>query len=195
MTGGRLLEVGCAYGFFLDEARGRFDARVGTEYSAAAAGRARERIDGPGDRIVLGGLDELAEEDRGEPFRLAACIHVIEHVYDPVAFTRQVHERLEPGGWLVVATPDMGGFWRPLLGRRWPFYKMPEHVTYFDRASLTRLLESAGFEDVRPIPYASYFDFDLIGEKLGLENLPGALSRLWLRLPATTVALAGRRPG
>jgi SAM-dependent methyltransferase len=201
MTGGGLLEVGCAYGFFLDEAEGRFDLRVGTEYSPAAAERARERCD----RVVLGGLDELGELDlsggpggsdgpgSGAPFRLAACIHVIEHVYDPVAFVRQLHDQLEPGGWLVVATPDMGGFWRPLLGRRWPFYKMPEHVTYFDRSSLSRLLEAGGFRDVRPIPYASYFAFDLVAEKLGLP-LPGALSRLWMRLPATTVALVGRRP-
>ena len=187
MTGGALLEVGCAYGFFLDEARERFGPRVGTEYSPAAAERARERTD----RVVLGGLDEL---DAGDRFRLAACIHVIEHVYDPVGFVRRLHDHLEPGGWVVVATPDMGGFWRPLLGRRWPFYKMPEHVTYFDRESLGRLLEAGGFEDVRPIPYASYFAFDLVAEKLGVR-LPDALSRLWLRLPATTVALAGRRPG
>lgn len=186
MTGGRLLEVGCAYGFFLDEARGRFERRDGTELSRAAAERAR----GSADRVHLGGLEQLAREER---YRLAACIHVIEHVYDPVAFVARLREHLEPGGWLILATPDMGGFWRPLLGRRWPFYKMPEHVTYFDRRSLGRLLEAGGFEEVQALPYASYFTLDLIAEKLGLR-LGGPLARLALRLPATTVALAGRAP-
>lgn len=186
MTGGRLLEVGCAYGFFLDEARGRFEERVGTELSTAAAGKARERAD----RVLVGGLEQLGA---GERFELAACIHVIEHVYRPVEFVAKIREHLVPGGRLILATPDMGGFWRPLLGRRWPFYKMPEHVTYFDRRSLARLLEAGGFRDVRPLPYASFFTLDLIGEKLGLR-LPRPLSRLALRLPATTVALAGRAP-
>jgi len=184
MTGGRLLEVGCAYGFFLDEARGRFEAREGTEFSAAAAERARRVAD----RVHLGGLEQLDEADR---YRLAACIHVIEHVYDPVAFVTRLREHLEPGGWLVLATPDMGGFWRPLMGRRWPFYKMPEHVTYFDAATLSRLLEAGGYRDVTALPYASYFALDLVAEKLGLR-LPAAFGGIHLRLPATTVALAGR---
>ena len=184
MTGGRLLEVGCAYGFFLDEARGKFERREGTEFSRAAAERAGQRAD----RVLLGGLEQLGGEER---YRLAACIHVIEHVYDPVAFVARLREHLEPGGWLILATPDMGGFWRPLLGRRWPFYKMPEHVSYFDRRSLARLLEAGGFGDVRPLPYASYFSLDLVVEKLG-QRLTGPLGRLQLRLPATTVALAGR---
>lgn len=186
MTGGSLLEVGCAYGIFLDEARGRFERREGTDFSEAAAARAREVAD----RVRLGGLEQLGPDDR---FRVAACIHVIEHVYDPVAFVARLREHLEPGGWLVLATPDMGGFWRPLLGRRWPFYKMPEHVSYFDAASLRRLLEAGGYRDVRPLPYASYFALELVGEKLGLR-LPRAVSRLHVRLPATTVAMAGRAP-
>lgn len=186
MTGGRLLEVGCGYGFFLDEARGRFDRREGTEFSEAAAARARQLAD----RVHLGGLERLGPGDR---YRLAAVIHVIEHVYDPVGFVARLREHLEPGGWLVLATPDMGGFWRPLLGRRWPFYKMPEHVSYFDRASLRRLLLAGGYRDVVPIPYASFFTLDLIAQKLGLR-LPDRFPRPGVRLPATTVAMAGRAP-
>lgn len=187
MTGGRLLEVGCAYGFFLDEARGRFDRCEGTELSEAAAHAAESRVD----RVRLGGLEQLAPDER---FDVAACIHVIEHVYDPLAFVRRIREHLSPGGFLILATPDMGGFWRRLQGRRWPFYKMPEHVTYFDRRSLARLLELGGYVDVQPLPYASYFSVELVGEKLGFR-VPSFLRRLQIRLPATTVAMAGRAPG
>lgn len=186
MTGGNLLEVGCAYGFFLDEARSRFEHRVGTDLSEDALEAARPRAD----EVRLGGLESLEDDER---FHLAACIHVIEHVYDPVPFVRGIRDHLEPGGWLILATPDMGGFWRPLLGRHWPFYKMPEHVTYFDRRSLARLLGLGGFVDILPLPYASYFSVGLVAEKLGI-SLPGSLRRLQVRLPATTVALAGRAP-
>ncbi len=187
MTGGRLLEVGCAYGFFLDEAAGHFTARVGTEFSARAA----DRAEGRDHRILLGGLEQLAPDER---FETAAAIHVIEHVYEPVTFLARLREHLVPGGWAVLATPDMGAFWRPLMGRRWTFFKIPEHVTYFDRSTLRRLFAAAGYRDVRTLPYASVFPLDLVAEKLGLA-VPRALRHLRLRLPATTVAMAGRSPG
>jgi SAM-dependent methyltransferase len=186
MTGGRLLEVGCAYGFFLDEARGFFDHRTGTDYSAAALEKARGRAD----RLVLGGCGEIAP---GETFDCIAVIHTIEHIYEPQAFLRELAGHLRPGGWLVLATPDMGAFWRPLLSHRWPFFKIPEHVTFFDRRTLPELLRRSGLVDVQPLPYASFFSFDLIGEKLG-RKMPTALGSRQVRLPATTVAAAGRRP-
>lgn len=185
MTGGRLLEVGCAYGFFLDEARPYFEHRTGTDYSPAALDKARGRAD----RLILGGTGELPA---GELFDCIAVIHVIEHIYDPVAFLRSLRRHLRPGGWIVLATPDMGGFWRPLMRRRWPFFKIPEHVTFFDRRSLRNLLQAGGLEAVQPLSYPSLFSLGLIGEKLGLR-MPAALSRLQLPLPATTIAAAARQ--
>ena len=186
LTGGRLLEVGCAYGFFLDEARDAFSHRVGTDYSAAALERARGRAEA----LVLGGPAEVAAD---EPFDCAACIHVIEHVYDPRSWLGEIRDRLRPGGWLVVATPNAGALWRPLMRGAWPFYKVPEHVTFLDRRSLARLLRAAGFADVQPLAYPSIFPLGLAGEKLGLR-LPAALRSLALRLPGATLCLAARRP-
>ena len=187
MTGGRLLEVGCAYGFFLDEARDYFAHRTGTDYSVSALEKARGRSD----RVILGGLGELPA---GERFDCAACIHVIEHIYDPVSFLKTLAGHLRPGGWLVLATPDMGSVWRLLMGRRWPFFKIPEHVTCFDRRTLAELLTRSGFEAVQSLPYPSAFSLDLIAEKLGFR-LPAALGRRQLWIPATTIAAAGRWPG
>jgi 2-polyprenyl-3-methyl-5-hydroxy-6-metoxy-1,4-benzoquinol methylase len=186
MTGGRLLEVGCAYGFFLDEARSHFAHRTGTDYSAAALEKARGRAD----RVILGGTGQLPP---GELFDCVAVIHVIEHIYDPVAFLREVAGHVRPGGWVVLATPDMGSLWRPLMRYRWPFFKAPEHVTFFDRRTLAELLRASGYEDVRSLPYASVFSLALIGEKLGIR-MPAALRDRQLWLPATTIAAAGRIP-
>jgi SAM-dependent methyltransferase len=186
MTGGRLLEVGCAYGFFLEEAKDYFSHRTGTDYSSGALEKARGRAD----RLILGGTEQIP---LGETFDCIACIHVIEHIYDPVAFLRSLVRHLRPGGWLLLATPDMGGFWRPLMRRRWPFFKIPEHVTYFDRRTLPALLARAGLDGVTPLPYSSAFSFELIGEKLGRE-VPGFLKGRQLWLPATTIAAVGRQP-
>jgi SAM-dependent methyltransferase len=185
VTGGALLEVGCAYGFFLEEAAPWFDLRVGTEYSAQAA----EQAAGRADRVHLGGLEAL----EGDRFDVAAVIHVIEHVYDPVAFLVELRRHLAPGGWAVIATPDMGGWWRPLMGRRWPFFKIPEHVTYFDRRTLRRLFAAAGYRDAQQVPYVSSFSLEMIGEKLG-RAVPAPLASWAVPLPATTVAMAAQSP-
>jgi 2-polyprenyl-3-methyl-5-hydroxy-6-metoxy-1,4-benzoquinol methylase len=183
---GRLLEIGCAYGFFLEEARASFAWCAGTDYSPAALEMARARAD----RVYLGGVAAVAES---EPFDCVACIHVVEHVYDPRRFVADLAARLRPGGWIVLATPNMAGPWRPLMGRRWPFFKAPEHVTYFDRRSLARLLAGCGFAEVQTVPYAGLFSLEMIAEKLGWK-VPALARRLRLRLPGTTIAVAARKP-
>jgi len=87
----------------------------------------------------------------------------------------------------------MGGFWRPLMRRRWPFFKVPEHVTYFDQKTLGALLARAGLDAVQPLPYSSAFSLELIGEKLG-RQLPEAWKNRQIWIPATTIAAAGRQP-
>jgi hypothetical protein len=123
-----------------------------------------------------------------------------------VALLEGLMEHLAPGGWIVLATPDMGGFWRPLLGRYWPFFKTPEHVAFYSAKTLAALLRKAGCAEVKRMPYLSYFPLSLVGEKLTPEGVrrerqgreTGARARAWSRLavwvPATTVAAAGRKP-
>ncbi len=183
---GRLLEVGCAYGYFLEEARRYFSVRVGTDFSPEALAKAAPAAD----RVVLGGLADLRP---GELFEFAAVIHVIEHIYEPVRFLEELRLRLVPGGRVLVATPDFGSLWRHLLGRRWPFFKVPEHVAFFDRATLPALLRRAGFEAPVPLAYPSLFPLGLVAEKVGLR-LGGALHGWPVWIPATSIAFSARNP-
>jgi SAM-dependent methyltransferase len=190
-AGGDLLEVGAGFGYLLETVRPDFRSVMGTEYAAAAAEAAQAR----GLDVRVGGLDAVPAD------RMFDCIvgaHVIEHVYDPRAFVGELMTRLRPGGRVILGTPDMGSAWRRLMGRRWPSFKVPEHVLYFDRPTLTALLIDAGFEDVRSFPYLHSFPLSLIFGKLGVRSASrrlGALGRLPVPLPATTLALSGRKPG
>src|SRR6185369_11113317 len=180
-------EVGCGHGFLLDEARPHFGRRVGTDYSPAAVRIASLRADA----AYEGGAD--AALGRGERFDCIIATHVIEHVYQPQRFTRALLAGLRPGGTLVLAAPDAGSAWRKLLGRRWPSFKLPEHVLYFDRATLARLLRDNGIAEPIEIPYPHAFPLPLVASKLGLR-LPDALHRFHLWLPGTTVAMIGVKP-
>ena len=186
LTGGDVLEVGCGFGYFLDEAAGHFKARTGVEMSPAAAHHAART----GNTIITGGLDAVPDGLRVDA---VVAFHVIEHIYDPHAFLAQARRFLRPGGTMVLAAPDMAGFWRHALGRRWPSFKIPEHVAFYDRQTLATLMYRAGLVDLQPIPYLHDFPLGEIVGKAGLL-LPAPLAQTPIPLPATTVCLAGRVP-
>ena len=184
LTGGSVLEVGCGHGFFLDEARTLFSRRVGTDLSEAAVTLASARAD----EVWAGGIQAVPGEER---FDLIVALHVIEHVYEPRSFTRDLVSRVRPGGHLLLATPNAGSFWFHLLGKRWPSFKFPEHLVFHDRRSLTDLLRNAGLSHVRKIGYPHAFPVSEILRKVGISHEgPAAEWSAWL--PATTLALVGR---
>jgi SAM-dependent methyltransferase len=138
----------------------------------------------------VGGVEQLPSEAR---FDCVLATQVIEHVYDPLSFVRSLVRHVKPGGHVVLATPDIGGALRRLMGRRWPSFKVPEHVVYFDFNSLESLMRRGGVEKISRMPYPHAFPMGLISAKFGLSLSP-ALGRLNVWVPATTVAAHGRVP-
>ncbi len=186
LTGGRLLEVGCGYGYLLAEAKPYFSFRAGTDFSARAVEQARKQCD----CVMLGGIEAV---EKLPCFNVIIAVGVIEHIYDPPGFLDKLRTRLVPGGWLILATPDMGSYWRHLMGRRWASFKLPEHVTYFDRHSLTHLFERTGFGQVQRLGFPHAFPLGLVMEKLGLSLGNDRLASAGIWIPGTTLALAGRK--
>ena len=184
LTGGDLLEVGCGYGYLLDEAAFFFDGRVGTDFSAEAVEIARAT----GAEVLVGGIEQLSPERK---FDCIIATQVIEHVYQPLIFVKQLASHTKPGGHVVVATPDIGGVLRKVMGRSWPSFKVPEHVIYFDLRTLSALMHEAGLTNVRRLPHPHAFPLGLIAAKFGL-NMPSLLARVKVWVPATTVAVYGR---
>lgn len=184
LTGGDLLEVGCGPGLLLDEARPHFVRREGCEFSPAAARTARTVADA----VHTGGAEAIPA---GARYDCIIATQVVEHVYDPRAFVQALVSHLRPGGVLVLATPDHGSLWRRAMGRRWPSYKLPEHVLYFDAVTLRRLMRECGVGHLRTVPYPHAFPLSLVASKLGIRwTGRGADRSLWI--PGTTLALAGR---
>ena len=184
LTGGDLLEIGCGYGYLLDEVRSSFDRRVGTEFSSQAAEIARAT----GAEVFVGGIEQVPPACK---FDCVVATQVIEHVYEPLRFVRQLASHAKPGAHIVVATPDIGGVLRKAMGRRWPSFKTPEHVLYFDFQTLRALMYEAGLTNVRRLPYPHAFPLGLLAAKFGMR-MPSPLARIRVWVPATTVAAYGR---
>jgi SAM-dependent methyltransferase len=183
LTGGDLLEIGCGYGYLLDEARSFFGRRVGTDFSPESADIARAT----GAEIFVSGVEQVPSEAR---FDCVIGTQLIEHVYDPLSFVKRLVDHTKSGGHIVLATPDIGGVLRKAMGRRWPSFKAPEHVVYFDYWTLSSLMYRAGLGDVHRLPYPHAFPLGLITAKFGFK-LPPSLGRFNVWVPSTTVATYG----
>lgn len=182
-----LLEVGCGYGFFLDEAKVFFPLRTGIELSAEAGVTAQKTS---GANIHIGSAYSLPPEMK--EFDIIIMINVIEHVYDPVPLLVFLRERLKAGGVMVLATPDIGSFWYKIMKKRWPSFKIPEHVAFYDKKTLADLLNRAGFRPTGTIPFPHAFPLGVITRKLGITLPPGPAARI-LWIPHVMIAYCGRK--
>lgn len=145
-AGGRLLDVGCAFGYFLDEARARGWKVEGVEVSPRVAAVARDRFL----VNVVPDLDEMARESPGA-FDVVTVYQVLEHIADPAEALTLVRRCLVDGGTLVVETWDRRSTIARLMGSHWQEVAPPTVLWLWDRAALTNIMERAGFtvRDVR----------------------------------------------
>lgn len=135
---GWLLDVGCARGHLLALARGRGWRVEGVELAREAAAFASAEFDLT---VRTGTIEDHAEQIG--PFDVVIATDVIEHVTSPRRFVQAVKRVLAPGGWAIIETPNWGGWWRRLGGRRWLGLNR-FHLFLFDERSLSRLIEECG---------------------------------------------------
>jgi SAM-dependent methyltransferase len=138
--GGRLLEVGCAYGFFLQEAKPFFDV-AGIELATDAAANARRC----GLNVLTGVADEATLHRLGT-FDVIVMLDVIEHLSDPLDMLRLLGRHLVPGGIIVITTGDFSSLVARLAGKHWRLMTPPQHLWFFTPGSLSRMARSAGLD-------------------------------------------------
>lgn len=138
---GRVLDVGCAAGYFLSVAKENGWRCTGVEVSGEMTRFARDRYQLD---VRQGVLDEHAFDPAS--FDLITFWDVIEHIPDPRAALAQAHRLLAPGGRLVIETQNVDSRFARFMGRRWHHYKHAEHIYHFNPATVRRLLHSTGFE-------------------------------------------------
>lgn len=106
---GRILDVGCGGG---DNARHLRASHpgvqiVGLTHSEDEVGIARSHMDAIHVVDLDRGLSDEALEAWGAPFDLLLFSHVLEHLIDPLAVLRRCLTRLQPGGHVVIAVPNV----------------------------------------------------------------------------------------
>jgi SAM-dependent methyltransferase len=164
--GRRLLDVGCSVGFFLEAAaESGFDIS-GVELSSAAISMARPDIRA---RIVHGNVNVLIGQG-DHRFDVVTAFDIIEHTYDPAGFLREIQAILDPGGVLVISTPDTGHVLRRLMGRSWPMLQPLQHTVLFSRRGIAELLQKTGFRVTAVESAFKTITIDYLGEQLAETN-------------------------
>jgi SAM-dependent methyltransferase len=176
---GRLLDVGCASGYFLACAEQRGWATQGVEISAWAAYRAQQLIQG---KIWLGNMESALPKT--ERFDVVTMWHVLEHIRNPIDILSAVKELLTPDGILVVQVPNVVSLDARLSGEKWSGWDLPFHLYHFTPASLCFFLRRSGFV-IRALRLSPSVWLDKISRRLPyvqklswFAEIMGALSRI-----------------
>jgi SAM-dependent methyltransferase len=141
---GRLLEIGPAYGLFAYLAKtAGFDVTV-IEMDSRCCEFLRETV---GVEVVQGA--NTVEMLKALPkFDVIVLWQVIEHLTDSWSVLSELAEKLDPGGVLVIDTPNPEAFQFRVLGSRWTHVDAPRHVTLIPAALLARYLEGRGLKPI-----------------------------------------------
>jgi len=148
----KLLDIGCAMGVLLEEAKKVGFQAQGIDISADAVAYCRKK------RL------HVSQTWPESQFDVVTAFEIIEHERDPLAMMRRIHALLTTGGFAVLTTPNHDSIWRKIMGKWWVGYRHPEHVVFFDPRSLQILCKKAGFRDIEirrdmPRPFPLSFAF------------------------------------
>lgn len=142
---GRCLDIGCGFGFFVEEMKNRGWDAYGMDISPTAVDFARSiGID------ARMGTIEKSDFKKGS-FDAITMFYVLEHLTDPLDSLRRVRSLLKPGGVLAIRVPHTTPIVRILdmFKIKNNLYDPPFHLSDFSPESAKRILEKAGFTGIR----------------------------------------------
>jgi SAM-dependent methyltransferase len=174
-----LFEIGCAYGFFLQEVAPVVKRAFGIDISGDAVQSARQ------DKGVEAVRGDYLKFDLQRPVDIITMWDTVEHLKRPDLFVSKAARDLRPGGILALTTGDIESLNARLRGKNWRMIHPPTHLHYFSVATITKLLNRHGFELI----HASH-----PGNARKLRSVLYYIFALRMKRPAIYTALQARSP-
>lgn len=152
-TQGRLLDIGCSGGFFLNEFSSGFE-KFGIEIDPSAVAYANEEFSSLSGRVQCSTLENF---ETNELFDLITMRGVIEHVTDPERDIAKVSSMLKEGGIFgVAATPNSEAVCVDIYQENWTLFHPVQHLWHFSKETLSKICSRHGLHLVG-------YDFPYLG--------------------------------
>ena len=171
---GRILDVGCSRGFFLDELSDW--ECYGTEINSHDAAYAKQRCR----EVYEGNFEDMQEA--GMCYDVITFQDVLDHFADPFAAIEKAYRLLKPGGLLAVKVHDFSCLYAKIAGPHFYAVTPPFHLFYFTRKGMALLLGKAGFETVRLMHIGHILQLKIIFFRLSQGNAKSLAHRIYLLL-------------
>ena len=143
LQGKKVLDIGCFTGDLLCLMQQRGADVYGLELQPEAVELANEVLPG---RVYR--ADVYGNTFPQLPFDIITFTGLIEHLVDPIKLVKRVYELLNPGGLILLQTPNSGSLPALLLQKYWPPYAPVEHIHLFSEKSIRITLGKNGFRDI-----------------------------------------------
>lgn len=137
---GKLLDVGCAFGYFVELAIDQGYDAYGFDPSTFASEKAGELV---GKKRIQEATIQDAKYTKGS-FDIITMFDVFEHLQDPLEDMKKLRSLLKPNGVILMATGDTKSVAAQIMKRRWTFFIPPQHIFFFHRGNVRTLLHKAG---------------------------------------------------
>ncbi|MBU3714433.1 MAG: class I SAM-dependent methyltransferase [Ferruginibacter sp.] len=136
----KLLELGSAYGYFMDEVEQDFDC-VGMELSETAINFARKR----GHNVINDTYNENTSKSIGS-IDVVAMFDVIEHLPDPISTLQLLNSHLNKDGIIIITTGNIDSFLARLMKKKWRLMTPPQHTFFFSKKTLSNIFRNMGYK-------------------------------------------------
>lgn len=142
---GRLLDIGCNIGDFLNLMRKEGLDVFGIEPSRSAAERAKEYY---GLNVINDVVDNAIGNFEDNFFDIVTLWDVIEHLADPCGVLSKINKKLKKDGYICIATHNIDSLFSKITKSLYP-HLMYQHLYHFSDKTLKAMLDRAGFRVVK----------------------------------------------
>ena len=137
---GKLLDVGCAIGTFMNVAKERGWDVKGIDLNRSSVQKCKEA-----------GLDVICSPFEKHSFEKGSFDAIImndflEHVPDPKEVLKTANGLLKKGGVILIVTPKIDSFMGKISGKKWLHLKPDEHIHFYKAKHLRLILKEQDFE-------------------------------------------------
>lgn len=140
---GKLLDIGCGKGFFLEYAERFFEA-YGVDVSTYAVEKAAQRLRSP--KLCIQDATRLGF--KSGYFDVVTYFDILEHLEEPELAVKECSRVLKEGGIVVISVPNIRSYGLGWKKSKWHGYREASHVSLLSNEEWIELLETNNFKVV-----------------------------------------------